>query len=82
MRPAELPFYRTNPLYRVYEWSPAAEHALDDPEPFGFERISELMRTNRTSTAVELIRSLHSAASVFAGTPQTDDLTAVVIRKL
>ena len=65
-----------------YEWSPAAEHPLDNPEPFGFERIFDVMRTNRTSTAVELIRSLHDTAAEFAGAPQTDDLTAVVVRKL
>lgn len=65
-----------------FEWSPAPEHPADDPAPFGFDRIFEVMRDRRISPASELIRSLHNAAATFAAAPATDDLTAVVVRKL
>ena len=65
-----------------YEWSPVPEHPLADLSPFGFDRIFDVIRDGRTSTSVELIQSLYDAASAFAGVPQTDDLTVVVVKKL
>jgi sigma-B regulation protein RsbU (phosphoserine phosphatase) len=65
-----------------YEWCPAAAGPGDAPEPFGFERIFEVMRDRRDDTSESLIRALHQAASAFAKTPVEDDLTAVVIKRL
>jgi phosphoserine phosphatase len=52
-------------------------------EPFGMERIREVLREDLDRPAAEMIAAMHDAVRRFAnGTPQIDDLTALVIRKL
>jgi len=60
-----------------FEWiNPQAEQ-------FGTERIFDLVRARPRASAQELIAGLHSAVVAFGkGTPQADDLTAVVVRRL
>ena len=49
---------------------------------FGMERIHEMVRTYREATAEELIRRVYDRVIEFSqGTPQLDDLTAVVVKK-
>ena len=50
---------------------------------FGTERIADLIRKDRDASAADLIAALHDAVRTFAGgTPQDDDLTALIIKKL
>ena len=50
---------------------------------FGIERIQEVIHQHCAKPAVEIIRAMHDAVTAFVGeAPQTDDLTALVIRKL
>ncbi|MFM9196786.1 MAG: PP2C family protein-serine/threonine phosphatase [Planctomycetia bacterium] len=59
-----------------YEWARA------DGEQFGAERVRELIRAHRHASAAELIGLLHWAVVDFAaGTPQGDDLTAVIVKR-
>ncbi|MFM7291602.1 MAG: SpoIIE family protein phosphatase, partial [Planctomycetia bacterium] len=59
-----------------YEWARA------DGEQFGAERVRELIRAHRHAAAAELIGLLHRAVVDFAaGTPQGDDLTAVIVKR-
>jgi len=59
-----------------YEWARA------DGEQFGSERIRDLVRKHRHAPAAELIGLLHRAVVDFsAGTPQGDDLTAVIVKR-
>jgi serine phosphatase RsbU (regulator of sigma subunit) len=54
-----------------------------DGEQFGIERLERVIAVNADQTASELIRSLDDAATTFArGTPQGDDMTIVIVRKL
>lgn len=51
-------------------------------EPFGIERMVELLRRDRDLPAGEMIENLHNAVAEFTHSqPQADDLTAVVIRR-
>jgi sigma-B regulation protein RsbU (phosphoserine phosphatase) len=60
-----------------FEWSRA------DGEQFGTERVRDLICTHRHRTAAELISLLHRSVVEFsAGTPQGDDLTAVIVKRL
>jgi phosphoserine phosphatase len=59
-----------------YEW--------EDPggERFGFERLVRVLRAAGGSAPAEVVRSAYAAVTAFAsGTPQGDDLTAVVVRR-
>jgi phosphoserine phosphatase len=60
-----------------YEWAnPAGAQ-------FGVERVTELVHRHRNAPASEVIAALYRAVVDFsAGTPQGDDLTAVVIKRL
>jgi len=60
-----------------YEWpNPGGEQ-------FGIGRVNALIHAHRDRTAAEIIQRLHSAVEAFGdGTPQRDDLTAVVIRRV
>jgi len=50
---------------------------------FGEEKIAELLGTWKEKSAVEIIENMISAVKEHAGaTPQSDDLTMVVIKKL
>jgi phosphoserine phosphatase RsbU/P len=54
-----------------------------DKQQFGLERTYELIRVNRDRPCAEIIDRLHQAVLAFSqGTPQADDLTAVIIKKL
>ena len=60
-----------------FEWS------RPDGEQFGTERVRDLVGTHHHRTAEELIGLLHRAVVDFsAGTPQGDDLTAVIVKRL
>ena len=59
------------------------EWARPDGEQFGLQRLREVIRAHRNRPCSELIRTLHQAVVDFGqGTPQEDDLTAIIIRKL
>ena len=52
-------------------------------EQFGIERISELIVTDAHRSAEEVIQRLHACVVNFAeGTPQDDNLTAVVVKRI
>jgi len=60
-----------------YEWTNPAD------EQFGTARVSDLVHRHRTLPATEMIALLYQAVVEFAaGTPQGDDLTAVIVRRL
>lgn len=60
----------------LFEWAnPAGEQ-------FGTRRLGDVVRSCRDCPCEEMIRRLHHAVLDFAaGTPQNDDLTAVIIKK-
>ena len=61
-----------------YEWQRPS-----DREPFGIERIEELILRNASTTPERLLQIIDSSVRAFtAGSPQTDDMTAVVVKKL
>ena len=61
----------------LFEWTNAAD------EQFGSERVTELVHRHRDASAAELIDMLYRAVVEFSGgTPQGDDLTAVIIKRL
>jgi sigma-B regulation protein RsbU (phosphoserine phosphatase) len=54
----------------------AADNSL-----FGIERILDVLRANRSKPSAEIIRALYKAARDFSSNaPQTDDITAIVIK--
>lgn len=60
-----------------FEWQNA--HA----EPFGMERIFEIIRAHSDRPCAEIIERLYESVLAFVGKrPQDDDLTAVIIKKL
>jgi phosphoserine phosphatase len=60
-----------------FEWADAAG------QQFGTERLFTVIREHRDSPVAEVISKMHEAVLAFAkGTPQADDLTAVVIKCL
>ena len=60
-----------------FEWS------RPDGEQFGEDRVREIMRQHHALPAAEIIDLLHHAVVEFsAGTPQGDDLTAVVVKRV
>jgi serine phosphatase RsbU (regulator of sigma subunit) len=51
-------------------------------EHFGIERMQEVIRTSRTKPPTDVIQALYKAVIDFSGgTPQKDDLTAVVVKR-
>lgn len=59
-----------------FEWSNSGD------EQFGISRINKVIRENRDRPSAEIIQALYEAVCSFAaGTPQDDDLTAVIIKK-
>jgi serine phosphatase RsbU (regulator of sigma subunit) len=59
-------------------------HEADNPagELFGVDRVVETLRRDRDLPADQMIASLHQAVLAFTdGQPQSDDLTAIVIRR-
>jgi phosphoserine phosphatase len=60
-----------------FEWTNPQE------EQFGVDRLCDLIRRHRDLPSKEIIQLLHKAVVSFAGgTPQADDLTAVIVKKL
>ena len=52
-------------------------------EEFGRKRLEEAIRTARTQSPDQIIKSLYQAVLKFSsGTKQMDDLTAVVIKRV
>lgn len=50
---------------------------------FGIDRILEVVRANRSKPAAEIVRALYKSARDFSkNAPQTDDITAIVIKVL
>jgi phosphoserine phosphatase len=59
-----------------YEWQRA------DGDQLGMERVCDLLRRHRDLPACELIQTIRAAVEEFAaGTPQADDLTAVIVKR-
>jgi phosphoserine phosphatase len=59
-----------------FEWTNARD------EDFGFERLHAAIRAARDCSPDRLIARLHEAVTAFSGgTPQNDDLTAVVLKR-
>ena len=59
-----------------WEWENAAG------EPFGADRVHAALRAAKDLPASEVIQRLQEAVGIFAaGTPQLDDLTAVVVKR-
>jgi phosphoserine phosphatase len=60
-----------------YEWQRA------DGDQLGMERICDLLRQHHALPPAELIQTIRGAVEEFAaGTPQNDDLTAVILKRL
>jgi serine phosphatase RsbU (regulator of sigma subunit) len=60
-----------------FEWANAKE------ELFGSDRLEKSIRSNREKPAAEIISSLYQDVIAFSGgTPQNDDLTAIVIKRI
>jgi serine phosphatase RsbU (regulator of sigma subunit) len=58
------------------------EWANKSKEFFGVERLTQSIRANREKHPTEIIKELYQAVIKFSGgTPQNDDLTAVVIKR-
>lgn len=58
------------------------EWADPEGEQFGAERVHDVIHRHRGATATELIALLYRAVLDFArGTPQADDLTAVIVKR-
>jgi phosphoserine phosphatase len=54
-----------------------------DREQFGIERVKQLIISNAAASSRELITKLYESVLEFgAGTPQQDDLTAIVVKRL
>jgi serine phosphatase RsbU (regulator of sigma subunit) len=87
-----LPFFRSDAPARLelrsgdlvllatdgfFEWE------NDRREPFGIERMGDVIRETRDQPAAAIIAALHESVLRFAnGTRQQDDLTAVIIKRL
>ncbi len=51
-------------------------------EQFGLDRVFDLLKENPQASSAELIEILHEAVVQFGqGTPQADDLTAIILRR-
>jgi len=59
-----------------YEWE------RQDGELFGTDRAVEIIREKRTCPAGEILDAVREAVENFSDTPQGDDLTAIVIKKV
>ncbi|MBN2562146.1 MAG: SpoIIE family protein phosphatase [Phycisphaerae bacterium] len=74
LRPGDMMVLVTDGFF---EWTGA------NGEQFGVSRLYAVLRENRDRAGDEIIHALHEAVLSFAaGTPQEDDLTAVIIKKL
>lgn len=59
------------------------EWAKPDGEQFGMDRMYEVVRAYRDKPCTQIIQALHDAVVSFGqDTPQADDLTAIIIKKV
>lgn len=59
------------------------EWADPDGEQFSIARVSALVHEHRDRPAAQIIKALHEAVTTFGrGTPQADDLTAVIVKRI
>lgn len=59
------------------------EWANPQREDFGVDRVFDIIRQNQDRSAVAMIDALYAAVRAFADpTPQDDDLTAIIVKKL
>lgn len=73
MQPGDMMILVTDGFF---EWANPAE------EQFGIGRLCDLIRRHRDLPSAEIIHRMHEAVVNFtAGTPQGDDLTAVIIKR-
>jgi len=64
-------------VFGFFEWE------NDQGEQFGVQRVEEVIRLSRDLGAQDIIAKLYEAVAKFSnGTPQQDDLTAVIIKRL
>lgn len=58
------------------------EAVNEDGKQFGVDRVVTILRDNKTAPAEQIIDRMNAALDAYIGdAPQTDDLTAVIIRK-
>jgi phosphoserine phosphatase len=53
-----------------------------DDEDFGQSRLEEVIRACRHMSSATIISELYSAVVKFAATPQLDDLTALIVKRV
>jgi phosphoserine phosphatase RsbU/P len=59
------------------------EWANEQKEQFGTDRLADVVHTHRDESPARIIELLYEAVRTFAGsTPQDDDLTAVIVKRL
>lgn len=59
-----------------FEWANAQE------DQFGIERMEPVIRASKNQSPAEIISSLYKAVVEFSGgTPQDDDLTALIVKR-
>ena len=58
-----------------YEWARA------DKERFGIERVVKVIIANHKKNADDILKAIRTAVEDFAATKQSDDLTAIIIKK-
>ena len=58
------------------------EWARDDGEQFGIDRTVETIRNHRHQSSREVLHAVLRAVEQFAGNRQTDDLTAIIIKRI
>jgi len=79
--PQKLTFARGDIL--VFGTDGFVEWANADEEDFGQKRLKEVIKANRGMPSATIISELYAAVSSFAGpSPQLDDLTALVVKRL
>lgn len=59
-----------------YEW------ARSDKEQFGVKRVVEVITANRQENATDILKAIRTAVEEFADTKQSDDLTAIIIKRV
>jgi phosphoserine phosphatase len=59
-----------------YEWKRA------DEEQFGIERVVKVIVANGEKNSNDILKAIRTAVEEFADTKQTDDLTAIIIKKV
>jgi len=59
-----------------YEW------ARSDKEQFGVKRVVEVITANRQENATDILKAIRTAVEEFADTKQSDDLTAIIMKRV